>query len=95
MLYKRYWKICYPGLKMISPLLKHPLLDIALEDLSGPKEAVPNKANPELLNEESECKDPEPISEEMQGTEEADQRPPNLEQQQETLQEWESYGAAK
>ena len=52
-------------------------------------------ANPQLLNEESKCKNPEPISEEMQGTEEADQRPPILEQLQETLQEWESYGAAK
>ena len=67
----------------------------ALEDLSGPKQSAPNKANPALLNEQSECKDPEPISEEMQGTEDADQRPPNLEKLQDTLQEWESYGAAK
>ena len=68
-----------------------PSQDIALEDLSGPKEATPNKPNSELLNEESESRDPEHISEEKPGTEEAEQRPPNLEQFQATLQEWKSY----
>ena len=74
-----------------APTPRFPSQDIALEDLSGPEEAAPNKPNPELLNEESESRDPEPVSEEMQGAEEAAQRPPNLEQLPAILQERESY----
>ena len=68
-----------------------PSQDVALEDLSDPEEAAPNNPNLELLNEESESRYPELVSEELQGMNEAVQKPHNLEHLQVTPQYWESY----
>ena len=70
---------------MIAPMVSEPC--ITLLQLYW----TTNDLNPELLNEEPESRDPETVSEEIQGAEEAVQRSPNLEQLQETLQSWRSY----